>query len=308
MRRAIPFLPVLAACLGIASFSTMDAVMKGASLAVGVYSALVLRTAIGALLILPIWVAQNRAGPARASLLLHAKRSAVVACMAPLFFWGLVRMPISEAIALSFIAPLIALYLAAVLLGESIQPRAIAASLVGFAGVVIIAAARLGDEAGPPGSGWAIAAVLLSAMFYAWNLILQRQQALIAGPVEVALFQNLFVSLFLLPAAPWLWEWAKVIGPPFAGVAVLGADVPVLGIIAVASLLAVVSLMLLTWAYARAEAQVLLPVEYTGFAWAALFGWLWFDEAVTWTTVAGVAMIVGACWIAARKSPPHSLH
>ncbi len=293
MRRALPFLPVLAACLGIASFSTMDAVMKGASLAVGVYSALILRNGIGTLLMLPVWVARSRVAPSRSSLLLHAKRSAVVACMAPLFFWGLVRMPISEAIALSFIAPLIALYLAAVLLGETIQPRAIAASLVGFFGVVVIAAARLGDETGPPGSGLGIAAVLLSALFYAWNLILQRQQALIAGPVEVALFQNLFVGLFLLPAAPWLGQWVEF---------------PDMALIAAAALLAVVSLMLLSWAYARAEAQVLLPVEYTGFAWAALFGWLWFDEAVTWTTLAGVVLIVGACWIAARKASPQSMH
>ncbi len=292
MCRTLSYLSVLAACLGIASFSTMDAVMKGASLAVGVYSALVLRNAIGAMLMLPVWAVKARAMPARTSLLLHAKRSAVVACMAPLFFWGLVRMPISEAIALSFIAPLIALYLAAVLLGETIQPRAIVASLAGFAGVVIIAAARLGDEAGPPGSGWGIAAVLLSAMFYAWNLVLQRQQALVAGPVEVALFQNLFVGLFLLPAAPWLWQWVTI---------------PDLVQIGAAALLAVVALMLLTWAYARAEAQVLLPVEYTGFGWAALFGWLWFGEAVSWTTAAGVVLIIGACWTAAHKGAPQSM-
>ncbi len=289
MRRVIPFLPVLVACLGIASFSTMDAVMKGASMAAGVFSALMLRNALGAAMMLPVWAISARVVPAAASLLLHAKRSAVVACMAPLFFWGLVRMPMSEAIALSFIAPLIALYLAAVLLGEAIHPRAIAASLAGFVGVAIIAAARLGNEAAPPGSLWGIAAVLLSAMFYAWNLVLQRQQALIAGPVEVALFQNLFVGLFLLPAAPWLWHWVSL---------------PVTALVAGAALLACLSLMLMTWAYARAEAQVLLPVEYTGFGWAALLGWLWFGEAVTWTTLAGVALIIAACWIAASAAKP----
>ena len=101
----------------------------------------------------------------------------------------------------------------------------------------------------------------------------------------MALFQNLFVGLFLVPAAPWLLRWAEA---------------PALDLIAGAAALAILSLMLLTWAYARAEAQVLLPVEYTGFAWAALFGWLWFGEAVTVTTLAGVALIVGACWITAR--------
>ena len=61
MCRTLSYLSVLAACLGIASFSTMDAVMKGASLAVGVYSALVLRNAIGAMLMLPVWAVKARA-------------------------------------------------------------------------------------------------------------------------------------------------------------------------------------------------------------------------------------------------------
>ena len=60
--------------------------------------------------------------------------------------------------------------------------------------------------------------------------------------------------------------------------------------------------MLLSWAYARAEAQALLPVEYTGFIWAALFGWLMFGEAVTVATLAGVVLIVIGSWIATRKS------
>ena len=38
--------------------------------------------------------------------------------------------------------------------------------------------------------------------------------------------------------------------------------------------------MLLSWAYARAEAQRLAPVEYTGFIWAAIFGFLIFAEPV----------------------------
>ena len=102
--------------------------------------------------------------------------------LAPLFFWGLVRVPLAEAIALSFIAPLIALYLAAVLLGEKIQRTAIAASLLGFGGVLVIAAARLAEGTLNAQSGWGIAAILVSAVLYAWNLILQRQQAQLASP------------------------------------------------------------------------------------------------------------------------------
>lgn len=267
-------------------FSLMDAAMKSASIAAGVYSALMLRVALGSVLMLPVWLIAGARFPSPPVLKVHALRSVVVAGMAPLFFWGLVRMPLAEAIALSFIAPLIALYLAAVLLGEAIKRKAIAASLLGFAGVLVIAAARLGEAALSVQAGWGIAAVLASAVLYAWNLVLQRQQAQIAGPAEVALFQNLFVAALFLPAAPWLLHWP---------------DASALRDIAASALLALASLMALSWAYARAEAQALVPIEYTGFIWAALFGWLWFGETVSWTTVAGVALIVAACWIAARR-------
>ena len=286
MVRQNRFLPFLAAAAGIATFSLMDATMKSASLAAGVYSALLLRSACGALLMLPIWLLADWQRPTLAALKVHWLRSAVVAAMALLFFWGLVRVPLAEAIALSFIAPLIALYLAAVLLGEKIQRRAIVASLLGFGGVLVIAGARLSEGTLNERSGWGIAAVLVSAVLYAWNLILQRQQAQLASPPEISFFQNLCVALILSLAAPWLLSW------PGSGA---------LQEIAIAAALAAAAVMLLSWGYARAEAQALLPVEYTGFIWAALFGWLMFGEEVTPATLAGVVLIVIGSWIAARK-------
>src|SRR5690606_6538937 len=109
--------------------------------------------------------------------------------MAFLFFWGLVYVPLAEAIALSFIAPLIALYLAAVLLNEKVGRTAVFASLMGFAGALVIVGGHWsGDYGDEVGRG--IAAILLSAVLYAYNLILQRRQALLAGPVEIVFFQN----------------------------------------------------------------------------------------------------------------------
>jgi S-adenosylmethionine uptake transporter len=164
--RSSHFLPVVSVTAGIAVFSLMDATIKAASIAAGVFTALWLRSVIGTVLTLPLWLASG--GPAqfrRANLRIHAVRSAVVVCMAPLFFWGLVRMPMAEGIALSFIAPLIALYLAAVLLGERIRPEAIIASLFGLAGVAVIAVAKFG---GPDAAGASLPgffAILGSAVF-----------------------------------------------------------------------------------------------------------------------------------------------
>ena len=286
------FLPFAAALLGIALFSAMDAFMKGATLAVGAYSAMMVRSLFGAGVMLPLWRARGGTMPGPDALKLHALRGAISAGMATTFFWALARMPMAEAIAISFIAPLIALYLAAVMLGEKVTRGAIIASVLGLSGVVLIAANQLGERAMDGEAVLAIGAVLLSAVLYAVNLILQRKQAQIASPVEVALFQMSFSGLFLAVLAPWL---LVLPGPETTGQ------------IALSALLAAVSLMLLSWAYGKAEAQVLLTVEYTAFIWAALLGWLMFDEAVTGVTLIGAALIVIGCWIAARQGrPEHS--
>lgn len=285
MARLPILLPVLSVVAGIATFSLMDTAMKSASIQAGVYSALLLRSLFGVLLMAPVWLAKPTPFPQTTVMKVHVLRSVVVAIMAPLFFWGLVRLPMAEAIAISFIAPLLALYLASVMLGETIRASAIAASALGMAGVLVIAASRFGAGGHEAGALAGIVAVLVSALFYAVNLVLQRRQAQIAGPVEVATFQNLLVGLMLLPAAPWLLEWPQPEG---------------LRDIALGAVLAAVAIMLLSWGYARAEAQVLVPIEYTGFAWAALFGWWWFGESVTVATVSGAALIVVGSWIAAR--------
>ena len=279
-------MPFLAAAAGIASFSLMDGLMKSAAIAVGAYNAMLLRSAFGALLMFPLWWLGGGSWPGRPALKVHAIRAIVSAAMATSFFWALVRLPMGEAIAISFIAPLIALYLAAVMLGEKIERRAIFASALGFSGVLVIAGARIGDANFTADAGWGIAAILFSAVLYAWNLILQRQQAQVAGPQEVAFFQSLFVFLILAVAAPWL---AAQPGP--------AASREIFG----GALLAVMSLMLLSWAYARAEAQALVAVEYTAFIWGAWMGWWWFGEAVTLATVLGVVLIVIGCWIAAPR-------
>ncbi len=285
-------LPFLATALAIALFSLMDALMKGASIEVGAYSALLLRCMAGTVLTLPVWIASRqqvqraRFWPKKAILRLHLLRGAVSTVMALTFFYALVRLPIAEAIALSFIAPLVALYLASLLLGEQVGRKAIFASLLGLGGVLAIAASRLHTGSLAPDAALGVAAVLVSALLYAWNLVLQRRIAQIASASAITLSQNLVMAAILLLFAPWLLVWP---------------DKEALLYILASALLANASILLLSWAYARAETQALVPVEYTGFLWAMLFGWLFFEERISPATLAGAAMIVVGCWIAAPR-------
>jgi len=178
MNRHSPLTPILFALAGLASFSVMDGVMKAAATAVGPYGAMFWRNLLGAIFMAPIWLRRRRMQgvrglPGPAVLKLHVLRSAVAGTMAVMFFYGLVRTPLAEAMALSFLAPIIALYLAAVLLGETVGKATIAGSVLALAGVAVIAAGKFGGRY----DGEAIkglVAILLSAVLYAWNLVLQR--------------------------------------------------------------------------------------------------------------------------------------
>ncbi|WP_066798689.1 DMT family transporter [Sphingomonas soli] len=281
-----------AGTLGIALFSAMDAVMKGMTIAMGVYNAMLWR--FGAIFVMTgiLYFARRPQMPGRDAMRFHLVRGLVTVVMALLFFWGLARVPMAQAIALCYIAPLLALGLAALLLKEKIGRGVIGASLLAMAGVAVIllgqARAQMGEQA-----LLGTIAIIGSAVCYSYNIILMRQQALVAGPAEISFFQSLIVGGVLLLASPWLGAL-----PPAGQIA------PIL----LAATLATASLFLLSWAYARAEANYLAPTEYTSFVWAALFGWLVFGEHVSPYTVAGAALIVAACVLAARRKPDFVAH
>ncbi|CAA9515954.1 MAG: hypothetical protein AVDCRST_MAG44-1706 [uncultured Sphingomonas sp.] len=277
--------------IAIALFAAMDAVMKGLVIAIGTLATMFWRNLSGIALSGAIYLPRRSGWPAQSTMRIHVARGVLSAGMGFLFFWGIGRVPLAQAIALAFISPLIALYLAAVLLGEEVGRGTITASLIAFAGVIVIfigqARADLGREA-LIGSF----AVIVSAGLYALNIVIMRRQAQLADPMEITFFQSVIVTGVL-------------------GIAVLfvGAPLPA-GIhwpwILLACVLAIGSMLLLSWAYARAEASYLAATEYTSFLWAALFGWLIFHEPLSPFTLAGAALIVAGCVLAARKAPDTS--
>ncbi|MEP4146222.1 MAG: DMT family transporter [Halioglobus sp.] len=287
MSARIPAAAFVAATLGIAFFAVMDAVMKALAIEMGAYNAMFWRTGCGVLMVTCLYIWKRPAWPAREVIRLHVWRGVVISLTAFLFFWGLVYVPLAEAIGLSFIAPLMALYLAAVMLGERVDSKSVGASIVGLCGAAIVIVGKLsGDYDEEIGKG--IGAILLSAILYAYNLILQRRQALIAEPVEIVFFQTLAIFGAYLLVSPLL-----AVAPPVSAVPQL----------ALAAVLSIVSMMLVSWAYARAEARTLIPVEYTAFVWAALLGWLFYAEEVTALTLLGTALIVAGCLLTVRQHP-----
>lgn len=282
-----PIIIFLVCALGIALFSGMDAVMKSLVLAIGTFATMLWRNVIGLGMSGLLYLPGRTVWPTREVLKIHLVRGALSTAMGYLFFWGLAFVPLAQAIALAFIAPLIALYLASALLHEQIGRRTIMGSLAAFAGIILIFAGQAQADLGRQALLGSLA-ILGSAALYAMNIILMRRQSLVAKPAEIAFFQSLtvasllgMVAIFVDIAVPEArhWPW-----------------------LAFAALLALASMLLLAWAYARAGASYLAATEYTAFLWAALFGWLIFHEPLEPLTIAGATMIVAGCFIAARTA------
>lgn len=282
----------LAALGAVAVLSIMDAVMKHLVLVIGIVAVSIWRSAANLSLSMLLYLPRRPSWPDRKTMRVHVIRGVDVTVMAALFFWGIGRVPLAQAIALTFIAPLIAMLLAAMFLEEKIGRRSMVGSVGAFAGVVVIV---LGQARANVGSDvlLGIAAIIGSALCYAGNIVLMRRQALAARPLEINFFQCVTVMVLWLAAIPLVglpawpggqWSW-----------------------VVVACLLSTSGTLLFAWGYARGPASYLAATEYSGFLWASLMGWLVFRERVSLYTLAGAILIVGGCLIAARgkvAAPP----
>ena len=283
--------PILAFAVALASvgiLSVMDAVMKALVLAIGLYATTVWRSLVGLIISAFLYLPRRKAWPSPKVIRLHVARGVVVTVMGLLFFFGLGRIPMAQAKALTFIAPLIALILAAATHGEQFGRRTIFSSVTAFAGVLIIVAGQATTQMGE-GVLVGTFAILGSAVCYAVNIVMMRRQSLAAKPLEIGFFQNGTIAVLMVASLPFLG------GVDWAGEHWLA--------IVAAAAMSFAGILLFAYAYARGEASYLAVTEYSGFLWAAALGWLVFAEPVSPYTLAGALLIVGGCVVAAREKP-----
>lgn len=283
-----PLQAFLAALAAVAVLSIMDAVMKHLVIVIGIVAVSIWRAVSNLVLSAALYLPRRLPWPSGRTLGIHLSRSVAVTIMSVSFFWGIGRVPLAQGIALTFIAPLIAMLLATVFLDERLGARSIIGAAAAFAGVLVIvfgqAQSRLDTQV-----LLGIAAILGSAVCYSINILMMRWQALAAKPLEINFFQSMVVMLLWVGALPLVgtpaWPHGQV------------------GWVVIASLLATSGALLFAWGYARGEASYLAVTEYSAFIWASVLGWLVFRERVSSYTLAGALLIVGGCLIAARRKP-----
>ncbi|MFN7398751.1 MAG: DMT family transporter [Sandaracinobacter sp.] len=281
--------PILLYVIGIAVFCVMDAVMKTLVQNNPAVMATFWRYVSAILFTGLFWLQAGRPRITREMLPVHLLRGSILAVSATLFFWSLSVLSLTQAVTIAFSAPLLIPPIAALMLKERMQAGSVMAGIIGFAGVLVAVGFEPEDWQGERLRG--VAAALGSAVTYAVSTVLMRLRAARDGPAVLSLLGAIIpagvlgpVMLLTIPSAQWLPQ-----GVDWLWVAAAGAS-------------GVVALQFIARAYARAEAQVLAPFEYTALGWAALLGWVFFDEPVLARTWAGALIVAGACLWQARKA------
>lgn len=215
--------------------------------------------------------------PTREAMLHNGVRAVIIVVTATTFFFALGRLPLADAIALSFIAPMLTALLGAGLLGERLDWRIGVALAAGFAGMLLIVGGKVGSGGLDREAAIGAAAVFISAVGYALNIVVLRHRATRDPLSQIVLFQNLGPALLLGLPAMLAWN------PLALSDALLFALLGTLGVTAHT---------MLAHAFARIEAARLAPVGYVTLVWGVLFGLLLFGEVPGLATLAGAAFIV----------------
>jgi S-adenosylmethionine uptake transporter len=279
---ARPIVPFAVATVAILVFTTMDGVVKALPNGLPVIEVVAMRYLFGIpLVLLAMW--HTGAGwPTLSSWKANTPRGVLNILSLMLFFTALRRLPFAETLTLTYLAPLMLAVLAAALLGERLHASVLGAVLLGLGGVGVIAWDALSDGQALSGDLIGIAAVSGSAVAYALNNVMLRSQAQRDAATSIVLIQHVVPGILALPFAVATWQApAATIWLVFPLIAALGVS----------------GHFLLTWAYRRAQAGVLAPVDYLALPYAALLGFAFFAEVPTVAVWAGAALIVAACLI-----------
>jgi drug/metabolite transporter (DMT)-like permease len=285
---------ILALTLGIAVFSVQDVILKLLSGTYPLYQAMVIRslTALPLLILIVLWLDRSLATIASRNWAWMLARGLLGFVAYTSYYLGLAALPMADAVALFFTAPLFITLGAAVLFRERIGPVTLLALVAGFAGMLLIF--------NPTASLFNPAALLpvLGALGYA----LQQLAARVLGRTESAAAMTFYSNLSFLACGLAL---AALFGagthqgatdPSLAFLTRGWQPLPAfdLMLLMACGAIAAIGLSLLTYAYRVAPSSSVAPFEYSFIVWGVLWGWLFWSELPGRTAWTGIALLVGA--------------
>lgn len=188
-------------------------------------------------------------------------------------FYAFSVLPMAQTYAILFAAPLLITLLAIPILGEKVGIRRGLAIVVGLAGVMIVLR--------PGGTDLSLghAAALTAAVFSSLASVIVRKIGQDERSVVLLLYPMMANFVILGFALPFVYK-----------------PMPVehLGMLGIIATFGFVAMLLVIAAYRSAEAVIVAPMQYSQMIWAAIFGYLIFDEQPDSMTLLGAGVIIAS--------------
>ena len=269
-----PLKGIACGIVAMSLFPAQDAIVKWLSADYDVFQILFMRSVFA---FIPVAILVMRSGGPR---VLRTKQPFMLilrACFSfgawSVYFIAISQIPLADAMALVFSAPLIITALSVPFLGEAVGLRRWAAVAVGFLGVLIMI---------EPGSGTLQGVALLplvSAALYSVSMLLTRILTKREASVTMLFYSTLTILVLAGVAQPFVW---------------VTPDWPGLGLMAVMGLLTGAAQYFATQAYRFAAPAVVAPFDYTSLVWATLYGYLLFGDVPRQAVILGAAVVIGS--------------
>jgi len=268
------------------ALQTMNAVMRLMALELHSLQAQFLRALFGLVAMLPVIALGMRRGGWRSfwpnNMAGQWIRGVAHTVATLLFFLALPHLPLADSTAINFTIPLFILMGAALFLGEKVTPARWLATLVGFAGVLVVLLPHLGGIGG--GGYWSLvmlaAAPAFAASFLLAKVLTRRDRSSV-----LVVWQALTVSILSLPLALTVWEQ------------------PTLrqwSIFLLAGLLGSCAHYCINRAMEKVDISALQSVRFLDLIWSSVLGLLLFGNMPAPTALVGGAVIVVAVAAVAR--------
>lgn len=200
-------------------------------------------------------------------------------------------MPLADAVAIGYAAPIFVTVLSVPLLSERVGLHRWSAVVVGFLGVLLVAQPGVGVF--DPAAIFAI----LGTIQYALMIIVTRRLGQIDPTVCTMAHSTILYVLACGLALPFVWitpSWMELLLFLFLGF-VSGAG-----------------MFLFMQAFRHGEAATIAPFDYTAMGWAIVFGFIIWGDVPSWISLAGICVIVASgLYImrreaVRRRAAPHS--
>ncbi len=281
-RRAAPFAATLYMLAAMAFFASMSGTIRLSTAELDPLQVVFFRNFLALPIMLP-WLLRHGGGALKTKRFgLYSLRAGINIVGMAAGFTAVTLIPLAEATALSFTAPLFATIGAALVLGEVVRARRITALVVGFVGVVVVL--RPGVDSGSLGALLA----LVNAFSIAITTLIVKSLTRTESAGAIVTWMALLHSVLSLIPALFVWQW------PSAEIwlwLVLLAGAGTLGHLC------------FTQAFARAEVTQIQPLEFVRLPLVAVMAFVVFDEVPTiWTWLGGVVIFASTAYITHREA------